>query len=135
MGRCALWALLVLAACSPSVTAQSDAPPTQADAPPGPDPNDGARSGTRLKLTWFELGDGTRQWDGFYDAQRKENCYIYQDWTDGKSYCAPDYDGSIEYSNAGCTTKVIEVYKSPSCPSPPQPYALEYAFTPCESKP
>ncbi|HTL34538.1 MAG TPA: hypothetical protein VL326_15525 [Kofleriaceae bacterium] len=136
MGR-ALLSLLVLAACTPSVAGQQDAPITiLQDGTNGPDPNDGARSGTRLKLTWYQLADGTRQWDGFYDAQRKENCYIYDNWIDGKAYCTPDYDGSIVYSNATCTTKVAEVYKNPTCPTQqPQPYTLEWNYTPCESQP
>ena len=136
MGRCALGVVLVLAAaCSPSVTAQSDAPPVAVDTPAGPDPNDGARSGTRLKLTWFELADGTRQWDGFYDALRKETCYLYSNWIDGKAYCAPDHTGSIEYSDAGCNTKVIEIYKNPSCVTQPAPYTLDYSYTSCTSQP
>lgn len=130
-----VWCAAVAAACTASVQQASDAPATQTDAPSGPDPNDGARSGSRLKLTWYQFADGTRQWDGFYDAQRKETCYIYDNWINGKAYCTPDYDGSIEYSNVGCTTKVIEVYKDPVCPSPPSPYALEWNDTPCESQP
>ncbi|HUS29105.1 MAG TPA: hypothetical protein VMZ53_11360 [Kofleriaceae bacterium] len=133
-----VWLLVAvsLGACSPSVPEQQDAPITiLSDGPNGPDPNDGARSGTRLKLTWYQLADGTRQWDGFYDAQRKENCYIFDNWIDGKAYCTPDYDGSIVYSNATCTTKVAEIYKDPTCPTTPQPYTLEYSYTPCESHP
>jgi len=110
-----------------------DAPTNVPDAPPGPDPNDGARSGTRLKLTWFDFSDGTRQWDGLYDAERKETCYIYNDWIDGKSYCAPDYTGSIVYTNATCTTKSVEIYKD-GC-STTNLYAMEYNYTPCDSKP
>jgi hypothetical protein len=136
MGGRALGCLLALAcACGSDPPVISDAPPAQGDAPPGPDPNDGARSGTRLKLTWFEFSDGSRQWDGFYDAERKETCYIYPDWIDGKSYCAPDYSGSIVYSNATCTAKVAELYKDPSCAPTPLPYVMEWDFTPCDSRP
>jgi hypothetical protein len=128
-------ALIVASACSSEVAVSSDAKNAAIDAPAGSDPDDGARSGTRLKLTWFDFSDGTRQWDGFYDAQRKEPCYIFQNWTDGKAYCVPDYSGSIVYTNATCTSKVAEVYKGSSCQQPVQPYALEYVHTPCESKP
>ena len=120
--------------CGSEAPVVSDAPPNVVDAPPGPDPNDGARSGTRLKLTWFDFSDGARQWDGFYDAQRKETCYIYQDWIDGKSYCAPDYGGSIVFTNATCTAKVAEFYKD-GCAAGPRPYAMEWEYTPCDSKP
>jgi hypothetical protein len=128
-------ALVFACACGSDPPVVGDAPPVSIDAPAGPDPNDGARSGTRLKLTWFDFSDGTRQWDGFYDAQRKETCYIYQDWIDGKTYCAPDYSGSIVYTNAACTTKVAEVYVGSTCPQPLEPYALEWEYTPCDSKP
>jgi hypothetical protein len=139
MVRGALGALMLVlaAACSPSVGAQQDAPITIFnDAPSGPDPNDGARSGTRLKLTWYQMADGTRQWAGFHDAQRKENCFVLDNWLgDGKAYCTPDYDGSIVFSNATCTTRVAEIYKDTTCPTPPQPYTLEWNYTPCESRP
>jgi hypothetical protein len=131
----ARWCLLALAcACSSDAPIVKDAPPNAVDAPVV-DPNDGARSGTRLKLTWFEFADGARQWDGFYDAERKETCYIYRDWIDGKSYCAPDYGGSIVYTNASCTAKVTEVYKDTSCAQALLPYALEWEYTPCDSHP
>ncbi|HEY5928368.1 MAG TPA: hypothetical protein VIV11_42070 [Kofleriaceae bacterium] len=122
------------ASCSSSAPVVDDAPPVEPDTPEGPDPNDGARSGTRLKLTWFDFSDGARQWDGFYDAQRKETCYIYRDWIDGKSYCSPDYGGSIVFTNATCTTKVAELYKD-GCAAGPRPYAMEWEYTPCDSKP
>ncbi|HEY5951781.1 MAG TPA: hypothetical protein VIV40_40075 [Kofleriaceae bacterium] len=122
-------------ACSSNAPIAKDAPPAIADAPAGPDLNDGARSGTRLKLTWFDFSDGARQWDGFYDAERKETCYIYRDWIDGKSYCAPDYGGSIVYTNATCTAKAAEVYRDSGCAQPPLPYAMEWEYTPCDSHP
>lgn len=133
MARPRLALLLAFAACSPEVAPLADALVVIDAEDLGPDPNDGARSGSRLKLTWFELADGARQWDGFYDAQRKETCYIYE-WADGKSYCAPDYDGSLLYSNGTCTQGAIEVYRDTNCGTTPAPYAMEYQYTPCESK-
>jgi hypothetical protein len=127
--------LALVAACSSDAPVFNDAPPAVIDAPPAVDPNDGARSGTRLKLTWFEFADGARQWDGFYDAERKETCYIYRDWIDGKSYCAPDYSGSIVYTSSTCTAKATEIYKDPSCALAQLPYTMEWDYTPCDSRP
>lgn len=126
---------MLASACSSDAPVVHDAPPASIDAPPGTDPYDGARSGTRLKLTWFDFADGSRQWDGFYDAERKETCYIYDNWIDGKSYCAPDYGGAIVYTNAACTQKAAEFYRDTTCPQAASPYALEYAYTPCDSQP
>src|SRR2546423_5565110 len=132
--RQVLLAALIVCACSPSVPVSGDAPGNSGgDA--GPDPNEGAKSGSRLKLTWFNFADGTRTWDAFYDAQRKENCYLYENWTDGGTYCAPNNSGSLVYSDAGCTQRVIEVYRDPTCPTPPSPYTMEWIYGTCTSQP
>src|SRR5690349_8500361 len=102
----------LVVACSPSTpTVVIDAArDTVSDS--GPDPDDGARSGTRLKLTWFEFTDGTRQFDGFYDAERKEPCFISQRWTDGNAYCTPSA-ASVVYTNSTCTARVAASYHDP----------------------
>lgn len=127
-------ALLVVAACSGEVQVTSDAH-VDATSDAGVDPNDGAHSGTRLKLTWYAFADGTRQWSGFYDAERKEYCSIFSSWADGKSYCVPNSNGNIVYANAGCTAKVAQVYQQPGCATPPPAYILDYAPSACNSVP
>jgi hypothetical protein len=125
MRRLLLCVIVASAACGGSEPVHSDAIIADSDAG-GVDPNDGARSGSRLKLTWFEFLDGSRWYRStFYDAQRKEGCSIYS-WLDGSFYCTPDAGGSIVYTNAGCTQKIIQVYRDLTCPQPVPTYALEY---------
>jgi hypothetical protein len=134
MRRLLLCVLFGASACGGGNVSDVDAIVADTTNDSGPDPNDGAHSGSRLKLTWFVFADGTRQFDGLYDAQRKESCFIY-DWADGSAYCTPDYSGSIVYTNAGCTQKVAQVYKDPSCAQPPPSYLLEYGTGTCTYQP
>src|SRR5512140_3579343 len=133
MGRRSL-VLVLVAACSPSAPANVDAPGSNAGGDAGIDPADGARSGTRLKLTWYVFTDGTRQWSGMYDSERKEYCSpYYPAWTDGRVYCTPEHGGSLVYTNATCTQRAMMVYVDAVCPQPPPPYYLEYATATCPS--
>src|SRR3569623_472934 len=126
--------LVVIAACSGSTPAAIDAPGSNGSGS-GVDPNEGARSGTRLMLTWFDFTDGTRQWNGFFDAERKESCYPYASWPDGKTYCTLTSYASVVYTDAGCSQKIGEVYRDPSCVQPPPTYLLEYRYAACNSGP
>jgi hypothetical protein len=98
----------------------------------GPDPNEGATSGTRLKLKWIDFA-GTRSADGIFDAQRNESCFLTP-WADGKVYCVPSGTASVVYSNSGCTAKVGLVYRQASCTSvTPPTYLLEYSAQACQN--
>jgi hypothetical protein len=134
-----VWLGLVLAAalvaCGGPAPATPDAPLDAAGSGSGVDPNDGARSGTRLKLTWFAFTDGTRQWNGFYDAQRKEHCSIYDDWADGHAYCVPDTTGAVVYTDAACTQKIAQVYGDPACAELQNDYVLEDVSDGCTTHP
>lgn len=119
-------------ACGSSSPAHHDAPiAIDAAADAGPDPDDGAASGTRLKLVWFNFADGTRTWAGFYDAQRKETCTVSADepWSGGHTYCIPDHGGSVAYSDAACTQKLAQVFHDPSCTRPPPTYVVDGTTT------
>ncbi len=132
MGRA--WALVLIAACSPSVADLSDAASGPADGA-APDPNDGAKSGSRLKLTWYAFTDGTRQWSGMYDAQNKQLCSpYYAAWTNGSVYCVPPAGGSLVYTNSACTTRAVHYYTG-TCAEAVQPYYVEYATVGCTSAP
>ncbi|MDB4953809.1 MAG: hypothetical protein JWO36_1378 [Myxococcales bacterium] len=136
MRRLLLCVLIGASACGGGNVSDLDA--SVADTAPGDgglDPNDGARSGSRLKLTWFVFADGSRQLDGLYDAQRKESCFIYPNWADGNAYCTPDFGGTIVYTSASCTTKVAQVYRDPSCARPPPTYLLDYSTSTCSYQP
>jgi len=137
MGVRALAIILValVAACGDPSVSVIDAPGAGGSGDAGVDPNEGAHSGTRLKLTWFDFSDGTRQWNSFYDAERKEGCYPYPPWPDGKTYCTPDSNASVVYTDASCSLKVGQVYRDPVCTQPPPPYLLEYHYAACSSGP
>jgi len=133
MGRLRL-ALVVVAGCQSTVTVALDGKPVDTTTPDtGPDVTDGARSGARLKLTYWAFADGTRSWNDFYDSQRKEECYINGPWSDGNYYCSPG-GATVYYTNATCTAKVGLVYTA-SCPEPAPAYLAEYGYTGCKYGP
>src|SRR5512143_1483814 len=77
------------------------------------DLNDGARSGIRLKLDWYDYDDGPRHWaqgEVYFDADRDEECKPLE-WDDGATYCTPvafPRDGYEPYADAGCTELLAE---------------------------
>src|SRR3569833_2698609 len=82
--------LAFVVARSPDPPFDPDANTSSMDSGSGIDPNDGAHSGARLKLTWYQNTNKTKQFSGMYDAQNKESCSpYYGSWTDGKTYCVP----------------------------------------------
>jgi hypothetical protein len=102
----------------------------------GVDPNDGARSGARLKLSWYVFTDGTRQWSGMYDSERKEFCSpYYPAWTDGNVYCTPEHGGDLVYTDASCTTRAMHVYVDATCPTDPPKYYLDESYGTCDYHP
>jgi hypothetical protein len=127
--------IVLVAACSGGNVTIIDGGLPDVSSGSATDPNEGARSGTRLKLTWVNFTDGTRQWLSFYDAERKEGCYPYSAWTNGKVYCTPDNTGSIVYTDASCTQKIGQIYNDPSCATPPPAYLLEWNYGYCASSP
>lgn len=126
----------LVAACSPGTPDATDAPGAPLDGNGGQDLADGAQSGARLKLTWYQFTDGTRQWSGMYDAQNKELCSPYnRAWADGKHYCTPQSGGDLVYTNSTCTTKALHYYVDSVCPQPPAKYYLAYEPVGCTSVP
>jgi len=123
--------VVALAACG-DVTVKPDAAVTP-DA--GPDLNEGATSGTRLKLRYDDYGD-VRVLEGVFDTQRMENC-TPQLWSGGKGYCVPP-SGGVAYANATCTQKLGQVFRDPVCTTqlPPPAYFTENQFVnACELEP
>lgn len=131
-----------MAACSggggvPSVepdSARSEGPgvPRHGDSgPKSPVPNAMADEwyapGSRLKIRYLEWSDGARQFAGWYDSERKEEC-TRASTPDGGTRCLPLSDsGSFAGSFAGrfsdpeCTSRIAIVTKSSS--------TKKYAFT------
>ena len=96
------------------------------------DSTDGSRSGSRLKLRWFETADGTCDWGSrtFHDAQRDEDCYITQ-WIDGSGYCVPTSAGGAYYADAACSEPVMLSPQDP-CSATPPPYMLTFQPSQCD---
>jgi len=70
---------------------------------PVPDAN-ANESGSRIKAKYYVGSDGSRQWAGWYDSQRKEDCY-YQYASDEAFRCMPSvgYASTGYFSDAACT--------------------------------
>jgi hypothetical protein len=113
-------ALLVLVGCGDVVKTP--------DASETPDPN-ALKSGTRLKIRWYDYGGGTRSTSGLFDAQRNESCFSTT-WADGKIYCVPSDTGQAVYTDKQCTQLASLVSRS-TCGKPPPAYLIEYASTAC----
>ncbi len=129
-GRLCLALVVGAAACSSSVPATSDGKVADtATTDSSSYANDGAKSGARLKITYWAFADGTRSWNAFYDSQRKENCFIAGPWPDGGYYCSPG-GASVNYADAQCKTPIGMVY-SATCPQPAPSYLAEYGYTSC----
>lgn len=96
------------------------------------DPNDGARSGTRMKLAWRDWG-GTRELVGMFDAQRNEACAVTK-WNDDKRYCTPTNTMPARYADDQCSQPIgIQTY-DPSCAPPtPAAYIVESVQRACPS--
>ncbi|MGE5185644.1 MAG: hypothetical protein ACM31C_26465 [Acidobacteriota bacterium] len=82
------WWLVMLAACGDN--AFYDAP----------------KSGTRLRVEWFQAEDGSEVTTGnIYDRQRQEFCTI-QAWSDGATRCTREA-GYVGYLDAACTQRLV----------------------------
>ncbi len=120
----------VVAACSAAYTEQAGPPPTSsagpAPAPPSPlDPvpaalADGTKSGTRLKLQFWEGSDGSRQFVQFFDSQLQTPCTVSASSTtiDGKVRCLPQLAGQLYFSDALCKTPGVYVVDKTLTPQP-----------------
>lgn len=85
-----------------------------------------AQSGSRLKAKWVSGSDGSKQFVGFYDSERSEDC-SFQKAGDGTTRCMPASSGSVYnafFSDAGCAQPLLSVpVGSVSCQAP------KYGFT------
>ena len=95
------------------------------------EPDDGLKSGTRLKIEWHDYG-GTRKFADFYDTVLDTPC-TPKAWTDGKTYCVPVSSASLMYENMDCSGVLAEVRHGTGCPEPVVPYLVEQAAVGCSS--
>jgi hypothetical protein len=130
-GSCVVY--VVVAACS---AYSGDDPPTNGGPPRGTNDgstNDGTildpvgnalaeghKSGSRLKLRFYEGSDGSRQFINFWDTELKTYCWVTNGpkTTDDKVRCLPPVLGNLIYSNDTCTTPAAyEVNKTAEQPT------------------
>ena len=79
--------------------------------------DDGAVSGSRLKLRWYDMDDGPRTWvdSELYDSLLATTCAATV-FADGKRYCQPTGPfAEIVYSDAACTQRAV----ASTSPAPP----------------
>ena len=69
---------------------------------PVPDANAETKSGTRLKARYYVGADGSKQFVGWRDTMRNEDCG-FQKTDDGTLRCLPAPSYVVYYADAGCT--------------------------------
>jgi hypothetical protein len=113
--------------------ALSDASPPTTDAAPADaaTPGPGLRSGTRLKLKWWDFS-GTRIYRGAFDTGLGADCDPTR-WASGMTYCTPPW-GQVVYADAGCTSR-LGVDTLSACFPTPSAYYAELDLTPCLGSP
>ena len=95
------------------------------------EPDDGLKSGTRLKIEWHDYGS-TRKFADFYDTVLETPC-TPRAWADGKTYCVPVSSASLRYANTACTEIVADVSHNIGCPRAPVPYLVEASESGCSA--
>jgi hypothetical protein len=97
------------------------------------DQNEGATSGTRIKLVWYQTPDGVKSWigttpgPGFYDTLLGSDCHLSL-WNDNNTYCTPTSMTAL-YSDASCSSVIGQWWPDSGCPSdvPLPAYVTELA--------
>jgi len=81
-------------------------------------------SGSRLKLQYYEADDGAKQFVGWFDSQRSENC-TFSLHADGQIRCLPISTGLSAYSyysDATCRT-LLASRSASNAPAPAYAYS------------
>lgn len=115
--------MLLVAACGGDDGGTGGTP----DAPTA-DPDEGARSGTRLRLQWHDYGE-IRTEAGLYDLQLSSACSPTL-WTDGNTYCTPTA-ARVVYSDTLCTQPVGQAPHLQGCTVAAPSYFLANAVVGC----
>ena len=81
--------------------------------------NQGWQGGSRLKARILEGTDGSKQFLGFFDSERMENC-TFARASDGKQHCMPDVDAAqtVYFTDASCTAPLLVMPMT--CATPPK---------------
>lgn len=88
------------------------------------EPDNGTRSGTRLKAEWYDFS-GTRVFADFYDTELEAPCSPGP-WSDGKVYCIPVSDAALGYAADSCKEADMlgHVSFNQACPAPSPGYLV-----------
>lgn len=99
----------IIAACSDKATNQSS-PVPNAKADP-------TASGSRLRAKRLQGSDGSKQFVGWFDSERGEDCSVNRT-TDGQLRCTPAYKLVTDnlYEDASCTQRITVAEDSAECP-------------------
>lgn len=96
-----------------------------------------ATSGTRIRARYYNGEDGSRQFVGWRDTERDEDC-SFQQAEDGQTRCTPTYLApAVYYADAGCTQPLAAVSKPATglcgvtVTTPVPQYAADYRTTLC----
>jgi hypothetical protein len=92
---------------------------------PVPDASAQETSGTRLKARYYVGDDGSKQFAGWYDTERKENC-TFSTASDGAIRCVPAATAAAVgsyFADSACKQPLATV----SCGAPAPKYASAYS--------
>ncbi len=115
MNRHSLCFALLASACSgrtaptthtQSTDASTSATPPAASVPPGHAA--AQKSGARLRARYIAGADGSRQFVGWWDSERKEEC-AFAKAEDGTLRCLPTSYPTTYFADASCTKRVLFV--------------------------
>ncbi len=91
-------------------------------------------SGSRLRVRYLAGADGSREFMGFFDNQRNENCLFGSATVragDGTIRCLPSeavaYQGAFYFADAACTVRLAAALKAQCAPK----YAAMYSASQC----
>jgi hypothetical protein len=93
---------------------------------PVPDASAQEMGGSRLKARYYLGDDGSKQFAGWYDTQRKENC-TFGSAADGTLRCLPAVSATAVgsyYSDAGCSKPLATI----ACGAAAPKYAYSYSY-------
>lgn len=115
--------------------ADAMAPLVDAIAHPVPDAKAQSSSGSRLRAKYMNGADGSKQFLGWYDSLRKEDCN-FGTASDGSTRCLPAATAypAGSFSDAGCTQVLVGVSKTATCAAAVPKYVATLDTTGCSPR-
>lgn len=119
--------VLAAAGCSggsPEITKD----PNTSDTTKGPDAEEQGNSGKRLRARNAIGADGSKEFLGWFDKERGENC-SFKTAEDGKVRCLPVAHIVLDYSDPDCTKPVVTLPPAVDCNGEPPKYVLAMDYS------